>query len=381
MTLSSIRFKNYKAFSETETLELRPVTLLIGKNSSGKSSVLKLLALIQYLLSGGDVPFKLNVNGLSLGSRYADLFHNFSLSDFSIGVSFSEDVDIDATYLVNQNTLYRYDYHLRNGERTAKRVITDDSSNNGYRYNGLIDNDLFGELGLHTENVRFNMDYIGPLRVRPERNVDFGGLNVYQTVGIDGGNTYNILLDSYLQDGVLFQHVSKWMEQCLEGQRMVAAPNGPSSGSYSFLIDRYGCRVNIADVGLGLSQVLPIIVESFVPVHNKVVAIEQPVLHLHPADHACVAYRLAESALQYGKKYVVETHSENFLLGLRNMVSDKKHPLSSKDVIIYFVDTDGEAAFLKPIEILSDGQLTSWPEGVFGESFELMSQIIQNSNL
>ena len=41
-----IRFKNYKAFSNLEEIELQPVTLIIGKNSSGKSSVLKLIRII-----------------------------------------------------------------------------------------------------------------------------------------------------------------------------------------------------------------------------------------------------------------------------------------------------------------------------------------------
>lgn len=48
--ITKIKFKNYKAFPDLEELELRPVTLIIGKNSSGKSSILKLIALLTSIL-------------------------------------------------------------------------------------------------------------------------------------------------------------------------------------------------------------------------------------------------------------------------------------------------------------------------------------------
>ena len=49
--ITKIKFKNYKAFPDLEELELRPVTLIIGKNSSGMSSILKLIALLTSMVN------------------------------------------------------------------------------------------------------------------------------------------------------------------------------------------------------------------------------------------------------------------------------------------------------------------------------------------
>lgn len=139
------------------------------------------------------------------------------------------------------------------------------------------------------------------MRIDPERIITFEGLKQYNTVGIKGEHTYSILLNSYLQDGVLFEKVSSWMEENLEGQKLIIEQNSPSSGTYSIYVHRNGAKVNISDVGQGLGQVLPVIVQSYMSDNIDVAIVEQPALHLHPAAHANVAYRLAESALTTNK--------------------------------------------------------------------------------
>ena len=67
------------------------------------------------------------------------------------------------------------------------------------------------------------------------------------------------------------------------------------------------------------------------------------------------------------------------MLAIRNLVADRKSDLKSEDVIIYFVDTDDDnEAYLQTITIDEDGQLSTWPEGVFSESFDLLAQIMQH---
>ncbi len=113
-----------------------------------------------------------------------------------------------------------------------------------------------------------------------------------------------------------------------------------------------------------------------------IMLVEQPALHLHPAAHASVAYQLADMAKKLNRKCIIETHSENILLAIRNLVADKSSNLNSDDVIIYFIDSDEEQeAFVQEITIDEMGQLSTWPEGVFSEGFDLLAQIMQHREI
>lgn len=134
--------------------------------------------------------------------------------------------------------------------------------------------------------------------------------------------------------------------------------------------------MNIADEGQGMSQVLPIVVRCFMPDDNTVIAVEQPELHLHPAAHLNLAKLFARTAKELNHCYLIETHSENLLLGIREAVVDRENPLTEKDVLIYFVDEDEDgSAYLRRIEINSEGDLSDWPTGVFNESYEILNEI------
>ena len=75
MKVKSVSFENYKAFSEKQTMQLKPITILIGKNSSGKSSIAKLFTLLENSLNGDiDEPLRLKNNGVELGASLDNLF-------------------------------------------------------------------------------------------------------------------------------------------------------------------------------------------------------------------------------------------------------------------------------------------------------------------
>ena len=81
MKLCSISFENYKAFYEQQTIQLKPITILIGKNSSGKSSIAKLFTLLENSLSGEiDEPLLLSNNGVELGADFENLFFGNKLA-------------------------------------------------------------------------------------------------------------------------------------------------------------------------------------------------------------------------------------------------------------------------------------------------------------
>lgn len=376
-SLKSIYIKNYKAFQKEQLLEVRPVTVLIGKNSSGKSSIMKLLPLFQKATSEiMTAPLMLSNNGVALGSRYEELFYNYSLMDLSLGLNFDNGNSFKVTYAINNGQLFVYNYEVTSkGNKFQEQVSLE-----GFPIlKGLKFPKATEKLKISAESLSLNADYIGPIRISAPKEISFEGNNDITSVGLKGENAYSALLNSYLSDGKLFEEVSKWFEKNLEGQKLSFKQNGPSTGSYSLYVRHEDIDVNISQVGQGLSQVLPIIVASFLNNNVDILGIEQPALHLHPAAHANVAYRIAESAKLLNKKYLIESHSENFILGLRNLVANHDVDFSSDDVIIYYVNHDDTGAVLDKIEILTNGELTTWPVGIFSESFDLMSEIMEHN--
>ncbi|ENI5461280.1 AAA family ATPase [Flavobacterium psychrophilum] len=85
--INKISFKNYKLFKEKQTLELKPITILIGKNNSGKSAVLKLPVLISNSLEGLPINWKYKIgddsdNSIELGTDFKDLVYNRNEKSF-----------------------------------------------------------------------------------------------------------------------------------------------------------------------------------------------------------------------------------------------------------------------------------------------------------
>ena len=80
--------------------------------------------------------------------------------------------------------------------------------------------------------------------------------------------------------------------------------------------------VNIADVGFGVSQVLPVLVALIVAKSGQLVYLEQPELHLHPRAQVALARSTGRSAAKRGVRVVVETHSSLLLLGIQTLVAE-----------------------------------------------------------
>ena len=375
--LKNITIKNYKAFGpEEQTIELRPVTLFIGKNSSGKSSILKLISVLGDLVSGNTlVPMILKNHDVSLGARYEDLFHNNVSMDLYFKLEYASGLEIEASYYIDKGNIYVFNYNLKKGEKIFN-VKGDGKPNDQFK--GLIYTDALNSFDESAASLSLDVAYIGPFRVLPPRNILSNSPKT--KVGFDGKDAYSILLESYLSDDkTLFANVSNWFNEHMDGQKLEFERNSPSSGTYSLYIMHGNAKVNIADVGQGIGQLIPVVTQSFLNNKDNVFIIEQPALHLHPASHASIAYLIAETAKQFNRQCIIETHSENILLAIRNAVVRKDLKLESTDVAIYYIDSDGDESFIQKIEIDKDGHLSSWPTGIFSESFDLLGEIKKNS--
>ena len=140
-----------------------------------------------------------------------------------------------------------------------------------------------------------------------------------------------------------------------------------------------GIWTALQDVGVGVSQSLPIILEAFAQ-QEKLIAIEQPELHLHPAHQAELADVFIESALGENKNtFLLETHSEHLILRIlrriretsRGKLLDGGIPVRPEDVAILFVEPGDNGSVVREIEIDDQGRILSdWPMGFFEERLE-----------
>lgn len=367
--IKKIRFQNYKAFSSQEELELRPVTLIIGKNSSGKSSVLKLFPLLASMVNEDNWISSLNIKGISYGGSYQNLFHNKSNSGLSFGLDYENGLAMDVEYITSSDMLYVYRYKMSYSGQVSEKQIERQE---------IIEipiDDFCAANDLSKNDLKIDLDYVGPLRVMAPSNVRFHGFSARKSVGYDGSGAYDILLNSYIKKTSLFQEVSNWMENHLEGQRVDFSNSSNNSGNYTLWVKRKGTDVNIAEVGQGIAQVLPAITLAISAKADSINVMEQPELHLHPAAHAHVAELIGTSAKQNHSTFVIESHSKNMLLGFKKMIVDKEVDFHPDDIAIYFVKEVEDGSTLQRIYIDENGEFDDWPLGVFSESFELTREI------
>lgn len=142
------------------------------------------------------------------------------------------------------------------------------------------------------------------------------------------------------------------------------------------LVDqRTNTVVTHRDVGIGISQVLPVLVMAYGS-RGKLLAMEQPEIHLHPALQAELGDVFIEAALGERKNtFILETHSEHLILRLmRRMRETYQHketgipPVTPADVSVLYVEPDGTRSIVREMPLNELGELVkSWPGGFFEE--------------
>ncbi|MBI3329880.1 MAG: DUF3696 domain-containing protein [Nitrospinae bacterium] len=123
-----------------------------------------------------------------------------------------------------------------------------------------------------------------------------------------------------------------------------------------------GSGINLVDVGYGVSQVLPIIVDAIREPPGSTFLLQQPEVHLHPRAQAELGSFLGVLAKQQQKRFIVETHSDYIVDRIRMDIRDGKHLNPGDVAILYFERTGGDAQ-IHTIEIDGFGNLVDVPSG------------------
>jgi hypothetical protein len=236
------------------------------------------------------------------------------------------------------------------------------------------------------------VEHLGPFRAGPLREYRLPGTSPRgaDPTGIDAPAV--LASDALRGKRELVEAVGDWYAQHLGGFRLDVEPKG--IGYFQLVLRAKGANgqdldVNLVDVGTGIAQVLPIVVRhklrelsgaSAEGMASPLEIVEQPELHLHPAAHGAVADLCLDAAASGAGQFLVETHSETFVLRLRRRIAERMRAgMPSQDLVrLYFVADGGpDGHKLREIEISPDGDVNWWPTGVFSEDFDEVKNLRQ----
>ena len=226
------------------------------------------------------------------------------------------------------------------------------------------------------------IEYIGPLREAPLRQYLLQ--DVYSEIGVKGENTAHFLgqlgeniINCPLPGGrtsrniKLKEAVAQWANFMGIEQVSIISTDIPGAKLTQIMIGNQ----NIADVGFGVSQVLPILVEGLTMPSGDTLILEQPEIHLHPKMQMNIADFLVMIAKQ-GKHLIVETHSDHIINRIvrRALESDELRSM----IGIYYIEKNSHGdSKLTEVLINENLGIDDAPEGFFDQYASETEQILQ----
>ncbi|MHB8626335.1 MAG: AAA family ATPase [Aggregatilineales bacterium] len=426
--ITRITVAGFKSIYDEQSIEIRPLTILAGANSSGKSSIMQpLLLLKQTLETNYDFgPLKLNgpnvffttikqilsrleknqVHQFSIDIRATNL-RPFSPDDY-IAIDFGTDNRgylkiLAERYLVNgRDVTLREDVSHNELSSMIGLVINNDGESTMHKVGGTTvgyGNATKDRAELRVIRNRFLLvpafvvitsdgrEVIQPIAVTAgavgyissvihvpgARNRDRDTPRSYPMVFINP--TFPGTFDYYVA-GV----IENWQTQRnpelkeLEQDLRILALTSKvvtrriNDTQIEILVARASSRkkgetrdlVNIADIGFGVSQALPVVTALHVASPGQMVYLEEPELHLHPRAQQTMAQILAEAAMR-GVRVVAETHSALLLLGVQTLVAEGKLPPDLVKLHWFTRGEDGRTQ-ITSADLDENGAFGEWPE-------------------
>jgi predicted ATPase len=403
--LAEIGVGGFKSFANLTKIELGALSILAGANSSGKSSIMQPLLLMKQtleapydpgilLLDGPNVKFTSSEQFLSTQSLSEENFKGFQVfigvnhfsfqSEFQWSIehglsSYSQTYTLGEEEIVLRLNMESSEIHAaapfgfflskHPAQVSRKRCFLIVQQGNGSH---LITSEIFAD-------VFRSMIHVPGVRSNPER--------IYKTAATDG-DTFSGLFENYVVSVVdrfqkqepeklaqLQSHLQKLgLTDTIQTQRLnetqlelrVGRVPGNSMDT-----------VNIADVGFGVSQVLPVVVALLVAQPGQLVYIEQPEIHLHPRAQIALAEIFAE-AINRGVQVVVETHSELFLLSIQTLVAENR--IAPEDVKLHWFTRSADGlSTVTTAELDETGAFGDWPEDFGSTALGLTNRYLSSA--
>jgi hypothetical protein len=233
------------------------------------------------------------------------------------------------------------------------------------------------QLAYVLEEEAAQLTLLGPLRPEAQRFYLMTGSRP-SDVGLAGEKAIELLwMERGRSIAGIGHFVRKWLQR-LDLSLDLTLRRIPRTSFVSVDLQdpRTGVTVQLADVGVGASQIIPILIGGYIAPPGSTLVIEQPELHLHPAAQAEVADALID-LIQDGRRFVVETHSEHLVRRLQRRIADDT--IDPKDVALYFVEESESGSQLKEIGLEENGRFIEdeLPDGFFDVDYKEVQEIVK----
>ncbi len=416
--MNRIALENYRCFREKQSARLAPLTLLVGHNSTGKTSF---LALIRALW---DVAFQERVpdfreDPYDLGT-FREIAHNRG-GRGSHATSFSAEFeykDANIPNKVKQDFLFYVMFDERNAVpfpvtraftggsiefqaikqddgNFLLRLATPDFSTEKVAEHRVFSQEelilfplmefisafgrpeLENELEAMAENLNNSLRLVvtgkrpyasAPIRSRPRRTYD--PTRPLRDPEGEYVPTYLASISSRKRQewAVLRYALEEFGRESGLFDEIDIKLLGKTEGSpFQVQIRKFGRRLkgpkrNLIDVGYGVSQALPLLTELLRVDSPSMFLLQQPEVHLHPSAQAALGSLFCNLAGPE-RQLIVETHSDYILDRVRMDVRDKKTELKPEDVSILFFEPDELDVTIHSLRLDEDGNISNEPEG------------------
>jgi hypothetical protein len=202
---------------------------------------------------------------------------------------------------------------------------------------------------------------IAPIRTKPERT--YGQVTEEYN---PGGDQIPFVLERLARDEhsresqLVMSALSRFGDESgLFGALRVRKLGSKAGEPFQIMVSIGGRDRNLVDVGYGVSQALPVVVQSALLPSNQLLLIQQPEVHLHPRAQAALGTFMSELVANTGKQFVIESHSDFIIDRVRQEIANRQLP--AKSVSILFFNRHKMETSVTPIRLDDDGNIVNAP--------------------
>lgn len=217
------------------------------------------------------------------------------------------------------------------------------------------------------------INHVSPLRAHPKRYYMLDKANVtFSLDTLDGDAIAEVLKEN----GTIKKKVNKWLEKF----KLSVDVEEFKEIIHHLKVKQNDLSLDITDVGFGISQVLPIIIQGFLSRNDSLTIVEQPEIHLHPKMQADLADLFIDMVnnKKTNREIIVETHSEYLLKRLRRRISEGVISANDVSICLFYPQTKDNGAIIKNLNIAEKGSF-EWPQDFYdGELSKDITEFLKN---